>query len=86
MTSINSIDTDEVSVLIVTALRILRTASCLVLHLVAHLWNEMGNNGNAARKKFNVSRAVWASMLPPSRRTVEKWGPGGSGKSAGRNL
>jgi putative transcriptional regulator len=31
----------------------------------------------AAREKFNVSRAVWASMLRVSPRTVEKWEQGG---------
>jgi putative transcriptional regulator len=31
----------------------------------------------SARKKFNVSRAVWASMLRVSPRTVEKWEQGG---------
>ncbi len=31
----------------------------------------------AARKKFNVSRAVWANMLHVSPRTVEKWEQGG---------
>jgi putative transcriptional regulator len=31
----------------------------------------------AARKKFNVSRAVWANMLRVSPRTVEKWEQGG---------
>jgi putative transcriptional regulator len=31
----------------------------------------------AVRKEFNVSRAVWASMLRVSPRTVEKWEQGG---------
>ncbi|MBZ5520880.1 MAG: hypothetical protein LAP21_01345 [Acidobacteriia bacterium] len=31
----------------------------------------------AARKKFNVSRPVWAQMLHVSPRTVEKWEQGG---------
>jgi putative transcriptional regulator len=31
----------------------------------------------ATRKKFNVSRPVWASMLRVSPRTVEKWEQGG---------
>lgn len=31
----------------------------------------------AARKRFNVSRAVWANMLRVSPRTVEKWEQGG---------
>lgn len=30
-----------------------------------------------ARKRFNVSRAVWANMLHVSPRTVEKWEQGG---------
>ena len=35
----------------------------------------------AARGKFNVSRAVWASMLRVSPRTVEKWEQGGQASS-----
>jgi putative transcriptional regulator len=31
----------------------------------------------AVRKKFNVSRSVWANMLRVSPRTVEKWEQGG---------
>jgi len=31
----------------------------------------------SARKKFNVSRPVWAQMLHVSPRTVEKWEQGG---------
>jgi len=31
----------------------------------------------AARRKFNVSRPVWAQMLHVSPRTVEKWEQGG---------
>lgn len=31
----------------------------------------------AVRKRFNVSRSVWANMLRVSPRTVEKWEQGG---------